>query len=270
MLTMDYQIVKLNQIPEMLQTAAAWFADKWSITKEVYLENMQQSLQQSSTVPTWYLCLSEDKIIGGMGVIENDFHSRPDLTPNICAVYTEPAYRCQGIAGRILNTVCNDMQAHGIDTLYLLTDHEHFYERYGWEFYTMVQNTGEDTFSRLYRHCMPSKVIQTERLYLRPFTKNDFEPLYAVLADSDIMQHYPYTFDEARVHGWIEKNLQRYRTCGFGLWAVCKNTTGEMIGDCGLTLQTINGTLCPEIGYHIRKDCQRQGYAKEAANAVKK
>lgn len=112
-------------------------------------------------------------------------------------------------------------------------------------------------------------IIKTERLILREMTQNDFDPLYRVLADSDIMRHYPYTFDEKRVKGWIEKNIERYRIFGFGLWAVCLRETGEMIGDCGLTMQLIDGEIKPEIGYHIRKDCQRKGYAKEAAAAVR-
>lgn len=62
--------------------------------------------------------------------------------------------------------------------------------------------------------------IETERLYLREMTPEDFDRLYAVLADSDIMQHCPYTFDEARVRSWINKNLERCRVFGFGLWAV--------------------------------------------------
>lgn len=100
-------------------------------------------------------------------------------------------------------------------------------------------------------------------------TEEDYDALYAVLADSDIMQHYPYTFDETRVRGWITKNIERYKTFGFGLWAVCLKDTGEMIGDCGLTMQMISGQIKPEIGYHIRKDMQRKGYAKEAASAVR-
>ena len=63
--------------------------------------------------------------------------------------------------------------------------------------------------------------IETERLYLREMTAADYEALYAVLADSDIMQHYPYTFDEARVRGWIDRIIERYSIFGFGLWAVC-------------------------------------------------
>ena len=111
--------------------------------------------------------------------------------------------------------------------------------------------------------------LETERLFLREMTMADFDALYIVLADSDIMQHYPYTFDEARVRNWINKNRERYRVFGFGLWAVCLKSTGQMIGDCGLTMQHINGAILPEIGYHIAKAYQRQGYAKEAAQAVR-
>lgn len=111
--------------------------------------------------------------------------------------------------------------------------------------------------------------LETERLLLREMTPEDYDALYRVLADSDIMQHYPYTFDEARVRGWIEKNRERYAVFGFGLWAVCRKDTGEMIGDCGLTMQLIDRQIRPEIGYHIRRDQQRQGYATEAAAAVR-
>ena len=115
---------------------------------------------------------------------------------------------------------------------------------------------------------MNTLLIETERLFLREMDLNDFDALYRVLADPSIMQHYPYAFDEERVKAWIERNMNRYRENGFGLWAVCLKETGEMIGDCGLTLQNIDGDLLPEIGYHIRKDCQRKGYAGEAAKAA--
>ena len=112
-------------------------------------------------------------------------------------------------------------------------------------------------------------ILETERLFLREMTMGDFDALYAVLSDPEIMQHYPYSFDEERVRSWIERNMKRYTDDGFGLWAVCLKDTGEMIGDCGLTLQNIDGQMLPEIGYHIRKDQQRKGYAKEAAMAVR-
>ena len=112
-------------------------------------------------------------------------------------------------------------------------------------------------------------ILKTDRLFLREMTMDDFDALYKVLADRNIMQHYPYTFDEKRVSDWIERNTNRYNEYGFGLWAVCLKETGEMIGDCGLTLQNIEGEMLPEIGYHIRADHQRKGYAKEAVAAVR-
>ena len=112
-------------------------------------------------------------------------------------------------------------------------------------------------------------IIITNRLFLREMMEDDYIALYAVLADSDIMQHYPYTFDKERVKGWIIRNIERYQIFGFGLWAVCLKDTGEMIGDCGLTMQIIHDQIKPEIGYHIRRDQQRRGNAKEAASAVR-
>ena len=100
----------------------------------------------------WYLCLDEGRIIGGLGVIENDFHDRKDLAPNVCAVYTEEDYRCQGIAGRLLNMAVEDLRTKGISPVYLLTNHTGFYERYGWEFLCMAQGNGEPYLSRVYIH----------------------------------------------------------------------------------------------------------------------
>ena len=112
-------------------------------------------------------------------------------------------------------------------------------------------------------------ILETNRLLLREMKPDDFQALSLVLGDPETMWHYPYTFDGQHVRDWIERNMNRYRKDGFGLWAVCLKDTGEMIGDCGLTLQNINGEILPEIGYHIRRDCQRKGYAKEAAGAVR-
>ena len=108
-------------------------------------------------------------------------------------------------------------------------------------------------------------ILETERLILREMTFEDFDYLYEVLSDPDVTAHYPYSFDEERVKGWIERNIERYKNDGFGLWAVVHKESGRMIGDCGLTMQKINGEMLPEIGYHIHKDHRRKGYASEAA-----
>lgn len=147
----ELKIVKIKHIPQLKEEAAAWFHSKWGVPVEAYIESMDASIS-GDKIQEWYLCLDGDKIIAGMGEIENDFHDRRDLTPNICAVYTEQAYRRRGIAGRLLNFVVQDNKQRGISPLYLVTDHIGFYERYGWEFYCMVQGDGEPTMTRMYIH----------------------------------------------------------------------------------------------------------------------
>ena len=149
----EYSYITLMEKPEIKDTAASWFHSKWGVPKEAYLECMDAYLNKE-TDNGWYLCLDGEKIVGGLGVIDNDFHDRKDLTPNVCAVYTEADKRCQGVAGALLCYVCNDMKARGIETLYLVTDHTSFYERYGWEFFCMVQGVGEPDMSRMYIHKM--------------------------------------------------------------------------------------------------------------------
>lgn len=146
------QIIRLTDQPGWKERAANWFHEKWGIPLEAYLESMDQCLKGDAPVPQWYVAIKDNKIAGGLGVIENDFHDRKDLTPNVCAVYVEKEYRRRGIAGKMLRFVCEDMAERGIDTLYLLTDHTGFYERYGWSFLCMVQGDGEDTPSRMYVH----------------------------------------------------------------------------------------------------------------------
>lgn len=148
----EYHIMNLREKPQWKQKAAQWFHEKWNVPVDAYLESIEESLNSENPVPQWYLAVKEEQIIGGIGVIENDFHDRKDLTPNVCAVYVEEEFRCRGIAGKMLETVCRDMKEKGIDMLYLITDHDSFYERYGWEFYCMVQGDGEEEMTRMYVH----------------------------------------------------------------------------------------------------------------------
>ena len=150
--TMKYEIITLSAHPEMKKPMARWFHEKWGIPEEAYLESMEECLAGKSAVPEWYVALGRGRIIGGLGVIENDFHDRPDLAPNVCAIFVESEFRGKGIAGALLNFVCTDMKTRGIDTLYLLTDHNSFYERYGWEYLCPARGDGEDTDSRMYIH----------------------------------------------------------------------------------------------------------------------
>lgn len=146
-----YTYINLREKNELKETVANWFHEKWGVPTEAYLECMDAYLA-GTTEYGWYLCFDGDKIVGGLGIIENDFHDRKDLSPNVCAVYTEEEYRRQGIAGNLLNMAVEDMRSKGITPVYLVTDHTGFYERYGWEFFCMAQGDGEPEPTRLYIH----------------------------------------------------------------------------------------------------------------------
>ena len=147
----EFAFITLRDNPALKGTAAEWFHRKWGIPKEAYLECMDSYLN-NETEYGWYLCMDGSKIVGGMGVIDNDFHDRKYLSPNVCAVYTEEEYRGKGIAGHLLNMTVNDLKAKGITPVYLITDYIGFYERYGWQFLCMVQGDGEPDMTRMYIH----------------------------------------------------------------------------------------------------------------------
>lgn len=141
---------KLRETPGLARRAAQWFHEKWDIPTAVYLESIQDCIAHPQGIPQWYLFIgSQGEIVAGAGLIANDFHDRPDLTPNLCALYVEPPCRKQGIAKCLLDAIRQDAYALGFQTLYLITDHTAFYERCGWSFLTMV-NEDAGTQARLY------------------------------------------------------------------------------------------------------------------------
>ena len=148
---MDYTLIRLSDRPELLDAAADWFHEKWKIPRAAYAASMAEALT-SGGVPEWYLAIADGRIAAGLGVIENDFHPRRDLTPNVCAVFTEPEHRGRGLAGALFLLAADDQHRRGRDTLYLLTDHDSFYERYGWRFLCPVRADGEARDSRMYVH----------------------------------------------------------------------------------------------------------------------
>ena len=147
-----YHMILLREAEEFTDMAAAWFCDKWKIPQELYRESIEECQKRRGIVsegikmgvPQWYILMDENKIIGGLGVIDNDFHKRIDLWPNICAVYVEEEYRKAGLAKEMLQFVYNDLKEMGIKKAYLITDHTDFYEKCGFSFYGMIEENGGD------------------------------------------------------------------------------------------------------------------------------
>ena len=114
------------------------------------------------------------------------------------------------------------------------------------------------------------KVIETERLYLRELVLEDKDKLAKVLSDIESMKFYPHPFSEEEVKNWINWNIDNYKKYNHGLWAVVLKEGNIFLGDCGITMQNIDGEVVPEMGFHIIKDYCGKGYATEAALACKK
>lgn len=147
---MNYKLILLRDNDSMNDKVAQWFHEKWGVPVEAYMESITDCRKKQGAVPQWYVLMDGDRIVSGMGVIENDFHERKDLAPNICAVYTEEEYRGQGLAKYLLDFICADLSKQGIDTTYLLTSHTEFYEKCGFEYFCDVKEDGGDT-ARVYR-----------------------------------------------------------------------------------------------------------------------
>lgn len=141
------KLINIATQPQLIPDAVKWFEQKWNIAEDAYAESMQADLVSTTGVPSWIVVLNEgNEIIAGLGIIENDFHLRKDLTPNICASYVEEAYRHQGIARTMLNYATELLKQKGIKTCYLITEHTDFYEHCGWTFFGMIpENDGSLT-----------------------------------------------------------------------------------------------------------------------------
>lgn len=133
----------IREHPELIERAAMWFSQRWDVPAQAYCESMEASVAHPYAVPQWLVAQEEDgRIVAGAGVIDNDFHGRADLAPNLCALYVEPGWRGRGLARRLVALAREEAARLGFPTLYLVTDHVGLYERLGWEFVGMAPEDG--------------------------------------------------------------------------------------------------------------------------------
>lgn len=182
---------------------------------------------------------------------------------------------------RFINRRDNE-DRHPVHAINKLNDFESFkkytLDRQKEELIGEVININCDDFSyqsdeqlfKIIQNFLDSKIIlETKRLILREMTDDDYSSLQKVISDPETMKYYPKPYDEEGVWKWIRWCKASYAKRGFGLWAVVLKATGEMIGDCGVSMQIIDDEMKPEIGYHLRKDYHRQGIGREMTKAVK-
>ncbi len=114
-----------------------------------------------------------------------------------------------------------------------------------------------------------SVILETERLTLREMVADDLDFVAAMLSDPAVMRFYPKCYSRSEAQTWVERQLDRYKEHGRGLWLAEDKTTAEPVGQVGLVVQQINGDAETEVGYLIHRPYWRQGLATEAAQACR-
>ena len=112
-------------------------------------------------------------------------------------------------------------------------------------------------------------VLETERLVLREMGQADLPALCEILQDPLVMYAYEHAFSDDEAQVWLDRQQERYAAYGFGLWAVVEKASGQLIGQCGVTMQDCCGREVPEVGYLFRRSKWHQGFAAEAAAACR-
>lgn len=131
---MEPIVVSVRENPAYFERAVDYFSEKWGIDRRVYEDSISHSLDTLSPLPRWYLLMEGDTVIGSYGLIANDFISRQDLWPWLCALYVEEDKRKSGYGGILLEHGLKEAKKLGFSKVYLSTDHTSYYERYGWRF----------------------------------------------------------------------------------------------------------------------------------------
>lgn len=149
------QTVSLRENPELLERFCGYFSLRWG-KEELYRDCMQSALQTSSPLPQWFLLLKDDEIAGGCGLITNDFISRMDLYPWLCAVYVEEKFRGQGGGSILIDRAVQAAFAMGFDNVYCCTDHTGYYEKYDFKYIGIGYHPWNET-SRIY--CRSKKPV---------------------------------------------------------------------------------------------------------------
>jgi len=253
----NVEIINMREQPQMLERAAEYFSSRWGIDKSIYVYSINACISTIYPVPRWYLMLRGDEIIGGCGLIDNDFMTDTEFYPWLCALIVEPSERGKNLGAQLLNHVCTDAAKSGCEKVYLNTDHVGYYERYNWKYIGDFLHASGDNV-RVYE--ADTFRVETSRFVLRPVVLSDASAMMDILEDE--------FENEKAACDWI--SFVHENTCikkPFVVFAIESKQTGECIGRVYFHSKIeLNGEV--EIGYNIDKRYRNCGYATEAAKAV--
>ena len=130
------KIISIRKEPSYAEMATRYIQSKWASEESMmlYEDCIAHCIDAQVPLPQWYVLMNNDEIIGCAGLITNDFISRMDLYPWVCAVYIEESHRGHAYGALLLEQAKKDAKQHGFPQLYLCTDHIGLYERYGFSY----------------------------------------------------------------------------------------------------------------------------------------
>jgi len=271
---LDVRIVGVHEDKSLLDRAIQYFSEKWGTDRRIYADSISNSFGAYSSLPRWYLMLQEDEIVGCCGLINNDFISRQDLSPWLCALYVEEQHRGRKLGKVLLEHVRREAGNLGFKRIYLSTDHEGYYEQYGWTHIAYGYHPwGEE--SRIYEHftftteCplqfLGNPVLETKRLRMRPFTKADAQDVFAYASSAEVARYMTWEAHQTLEDtfwfiDWAQEQVDRDQ---LGQWAIEYKETGKVIGSIGFS-QFDAAHSCGTVGYALGVDYWNQGLTTEA------
>lgn len=272
------QVVGIRENKQYLDQAIDYFSSKWNVDKKIYADSMSSSIETESPLPRWYLLLKGQTIAGSYGLITNDFISRQDLCPWLCALYVEEKDRGLSFGSMLLEHCRAEAGKAGFNKVYLSTDLNGYYEKYGWKYIATGYHPWGDE-SKIYEApailnsaggLMPGlPVLETKRLILRKIELNDAEDVYRYAKEPLVAKHLTW-----EAHRSVEDSIRYIRAAAekidqekAGDWGIQLKETGKIIGSIGY-VEVNRKNSSAVIGYALSRDYWGQGIMTEALQRV--
>ena len=144
------KVISVRESPEYKDRAIKYLQEIWEeMPPVIYEDCVSHCINAKSDLPQWYLLENDGEIMGCAGLVPNDFISRMDLYPWICAVFVDEKYRGNSYGSLLLEKAKQDTKKAGFQHMYLCTDHIGYYERYGFKYIGQGYHPWEEE-SRIY------------------------------------------------------------------------------------------------------------------------
>jgi len=272
------KILAIRDNHDYLQRAVDYFTAKWKIDRRIYNDCLGNSLTTSSPLPRWYLMLKDESIVGGYGLITNDFISRQDLYPWLCALYIEDDYRGKQLGAKLLEHGKAEAAKLGYKKLFLSTDLKGYYEQYGWRIRAQGYHPWEAE-STIYeidtepvnsiRRFLGNPTLVTERLIIRTIEATDAEDVFHYAKQADVVRYLTWEVHQSieDTHDYINLTREKIQKDKAGEWGLQLKETGSIIGAIGF-VNFDQKNYCGELGYVISRHYRGQGLIPEAIKAI--